>query len=240
MKILTSLHLLHALLLLGSLSACGPATDDDDSSDDDDAADDDDATDDDDDSSGDDDDSSGDDDDSTGDDDDSTGDGCDDPTLEWTLLSLGSWGAQFSCGHSLYTSTIPDSFRLGAWFNPPSSSVPSVGLTWSQYWGSTAASDEVPGGFEIQTGTNLSHYDCNDAIDPEMKPVVAQHWDPIAGSATMSVTALTGAAWPGGPMTFTGDVSIQGVVVELQGSPGTTCAVPDTVFTDLGLGWLPG
>jgi hypothetical protein len=94
--------------------------------------------------------------------------------------------------------------------------------------------------FEVQTGTNLTYYDCNDAFDPNMEPVVTQQWDPIFGSATMEVTALGTEKWSGGPWTFTGSVTVTGVVVELAGSPGTTCTLPDAVFTGLGLGWLPG
>jgi hypothetical protein len=259
MKFIIPLRILLALLLFGAMSACGPQVDDDDDSsgdDDDDSTDDDDDDDDsaddddDDDSADDDDDSADDDDDSADDDDDDSIDddddssppvaSCDDPSLEAALQTLGAWGSQFSCSYSLFTSTQPDNFRLAASFNPPSSPGPTVGANWTQSFGSTASSTDVPGIFEVQTGTSLSHYDCNDAIVPGMEPVVAQQWNPISGVATMSVTALNGVAWPGGPMAFTGDVAITGVVVELDGSPGTTCTVPNTVFTGLSLGWLPG
>jgi hypothetical protein len=235
MKFIIPLRILLALLLFGAVSACGPQVDDDDDS----SGDDDDATGDDDD---DDDSADDDDDDATGDDDDSSPPvgACDDPALEAALQTLGAWGSQFSCSYSLFTSTQPDNFRLAASFNPPSSPGPTVGANWTQSFGGTASSTDVQGVFEVQTGTSLSHYDCNDAIEPGMEPVVAQQWSPISGVAAMFVTALNGEAWPGGPMTFTGDVAITGVVVELNGSPGTTCTVPNTVFTGLSLGWLPG
>jgi hypothetical protein len=249
MNFLIPLRILLALLLLGSLSACGPQVDDDDDS----ANDDDDATDDDDDSADDDDDDSADDDDDSADDDDDDDSAddddddssppvtsCDDPALEAALQTLGAWGSQISCSYSLFTSTQPDNFRLAASFYPPSIPGPTVGANWTQSFGSTALSTDVSGIFEVQTGTSLSHYDCNDAIVPGLVPVVAQQWDPISGVATMSVTALNGEAWSGGPMMFTGDVAVVGVVVELEGSPGTTCTVPNTTFTGLNLGWLPG
>ena len=41
-------------------------------------------------------------------------------------------------------------------------------------------------------------------------------------------------------MTFQGTVFWSGVVVELEGSPGTTCSVPDATWSNLSLGWLAG
>ena len=209
--------------------------DDYDSSDDDDAADDDDVADDDD-SGADDDDSS-----SPADDDDATPPPpvCDDAVLEAALSTLGSWPIQISCGHSFYTGTAADTFRLGMSFSVPS--VPeTVGMTWSQSFDGAPLPDLVTGIFEVQAGANLTVNDCNDALDPFNQPVVAQQWDPIAGTATMTVDVVNGEAWPGGPLLFDGSVTVSSVTVELAGSPGTVCELPDTTWTGLSLGWLPG
>ena len=95
----------------------------------------------------------------------------------------------------------------------------------------------MDGTFEVETGTDLLQADCNDALIPP-GPIVVSEWNAIDGTAALTVTALSGPAGPGTP--FTGTVQISGVVVELDGSPGTTCEVPDTSWSGLYLGWLPG
>ncbi|HCP44825.1 MAG TPA: hypothetical protein DIU15_02175, partial [Deltaproteobacteria bacterium] len=180
------------------------------------------------------------DDDDTGDDDDSaTILACDDALLEAALVSLGTWPQQSSCSTSFSTATTSDDFRLAANFTGASSN-PVVGMTWSLSFDGTALPDLVSGSLEVQTGSSLSVNDCNDALDPHNQPAVTQQWDPIAGSATMSVTEVFTPGWVGGPTPFNGSVELNSVIVELSGSPGTTCEVPDTTWPSLYLGWWPG
>ncbi len=112
------------------------------------------------------------------------------------------------------------------------------GCAWDD--GSAGLSGPVAGTFEGQTGSNLLANDCNDALDPFNQPAIVQQWDPIAGSATLTVDSVIGEQFPSGPLTFDGSVSLSGVVLELDGSPGVTCAVPDSMWTGLYLGWLGG
>ena len=247
MKSKLPFFLLLALMVLPACSS-SPGDDDDSASDDDDAAgDDDDATGDDDDSAGDDDDATGDDDDATGDDDDASGDDddsagseCDDMLLADALGTLGSWPNVLSCGHSFSTSTESDTLRFAISFLPPEEQEMTVGMTWTQSFSGGPAADETPGVLEVQTGKRLTNWDCNDALEPGQDPVVDSRWDPLTGSATLSVTELTGAMFPGGPMTFVGEMTWTDVTVELRGSPGTSCALPDGAIPDLAFGWLAG
>ncbi len=219
-------------------------TDDDDVANDDDSttADDDDSTADDDDDSTADDDDVANDDDSIGDDDDSTPPvpTCDDVALEPALATVQSWPRTQSCSYFFSTADAANTFRVGVVFQVGSSVTPTVGMTFSLPFDGSTLSDQVPGSLEVQAGTQLSNLDCNDAIIPGNEPSVTQQWNPIAGTAVMSVDQLTGEAWPGGPMTFQGTVFWSGVVVELEGSPGTTCSVPDATWASLALGWLAG
>ena len=232
------------------LPGCPLSIDDDDASDDDDIwGDDDDTSSDDDDSAGDDDDSAGDDDDSAGDDDDSAGDdddsspptpACDDVALQTSLSSLSTWSAPIPCSHIMSIGNAADTVRIGVLFQVLSSVTEVVGMTWSLPLDGSTLPDQVPGSLEVQTGTDLTLYDCEDDIDPNLLPVVVQQWDAIAGVATMTVDQLNGKAWTGGPLLFDGTVELSGVVVELSGSPGTTCTLPDISWSGLNLGWLPG
>ena len=108
------------------------------------------------------------------------------------------------------------------------------------YDGTTGLPDQVPGTFEGETGSNLLANDCNDALDPFNQPAVVQEWAPIAGSAVLTVDAVIGEQFPSGPWTFDGSVALSGIVLELVGSPGVTCAVPDASWSGLYLGWLGG
>jgi hypothetical protein len=87
-------------------------------------------------------------------------------------------------------------------------------------------------------GSNLLVNDCNDALDPFNQPAVAATWNAVAGRATLTVVGIGTPSGPGTP--FTGAVELSGVEVELDGSPGTTCTVPDASWTGLYMGWLPG
>ncbi len=217
-ELLTRTTRLLPLLALLVLPGCPVAADDDDSGDDDDAGDDD----------------SGDDDDS------SVVPGCDDAALGAALSTLATWPTRDSCGHFMGSGTGDDAFRVAAAFQVPGTVVETPGMSWTLPFGGVTLPDEVAGVFEVQAGTNLTVYDCEDAIDPNLEAVVVQQWEPVSGIATMTVDQVDGEAWPGGPLLFTGTVQLDAVVVELVGAAGTTCAVPDVTWTSLNLGWLPG
>ena len=104
----------------------------------------------------------------------------------------------------------------------------------------TALPGQVSGSLEVQAGSKLSVEDCNDALDSNNQPAVTQQWSPISGNITMSVDEVGGEDWPGGPILFSGSVSLNGVVIALDGSSGVTCTIPDTTWSKLGLGWWPG
>ena len=125
-------------------------------------------------------------------------------------------------------------------FDVPATTTKTVGMLFVLSLDGATVANQVGGWLEVQAGSNLSYLDCNDALEPGMEPVVSQQWAPVAGTATMEVTALTGEAWTGGPMTFSGEVSLSGVTVELVGNPGTICELPDATWTNQSFGWLPG
>ncbi len=200
-----------------SFTACGPGGDDDDSG----VADDDDSG-------------------VAGDDDDTTSLPADCSALTAALADLASWPVQTSCSYFFSASTSANDYRLAVSFGVPETPPPTVGTSFVISLDGNAVANQVTGSLQIQAGSNLNTWDCNDALDPSMEPVVSQQWNPIAGTATLQVTAVDGEAWPGGPTLFTGDIILQDVDVEPGTQPGTTCGVPDTTWTDRSFGWLPG
>ena len=228
------------LVLLLLLAGCPPGLTNDD--DDDATANDDDATANDDDTTANDDDATADDDDDTADDDDdtTTPSTCQNAALASALLAMAAWEDRSTCSHFLSVAPADGSVRIAAGFQVADPPAPTVGTTWTLTFDGTTPADAVPGTFSVQTGGNLTLEDCNDSVDPNNRPVIVGQWDPISGSATMTVDVLQGPDWPGGPETFTGTVEWSGVVVELLGSAGTTCEIPDATWSNLNLGWLPG
>jgi len=184
--------------------------------------------------------SSGDDDDSiAGDDDDSTAAPVTCTALEAALQNLANWPVKTSCGHFFSASTAGNDYRLAVSF-VVTETAPTVGMSFVLPLDGTAVANQVSGALQIQTGYNLNTWDCNDALDPSMKPIVTEQWNPIAGTATLQVTAVDGEAWPGGPTLFSGDVILENVDVEPDIQQGTTCQVPDTTWSGQSFGWLPG
>ena len=223
-------------LSLVAAPGCGPTSpaDDDDSAGDDD----DDATGDDDDSSGDDDD-----DDATGDDDDdddSSGLACDDAALADALMTLGGWARLNSCGSFFSTATSDDDVRLSFFFSPWDSEPIVVGTVFEVAIGAAAPGDATTGSLDIQTGVDLSHRDCNDAILPGVETSVEATWTGVSGTFRVRATTDGEAKWEGGPQVYTGDVELMDIVVVRDGAEPARCAIPDTTWTGLAFGWLPG
>ena len=237
MSITRTLIPLSALLILVALlGACpGQGGDDDDSvlPDDDDAvADDDDVAPDDDDSATPDDDDVAPDDDDVADDDDSAVVGCPDAALEAALAAVYTWPRLTTCASAaFYTGQADEDVRLATEFDIDSD--PVVGHSYTIVLGDEMdTKDEVPGTLVVQQGTHLMEYDCNDAISVE--PVVDREWQGFAGTATLVVTALNGmAGWQA-------DVTLTGVQVRATDDPSAVCEVPDTTWSALAFGWLPG
>ncbi len=184
----------------------------------------------------------GDDDDSAGasDDDDSAPATTDCAALDAALQNLASWPVQTSCSYFFSASTSANDYRLALSFGVPETPPPTVGTSFVISLDGNAVANQVTGSLQMQAGSNLNTWDCNDALDPSMEPVVSQQWNPIAGTATLLVTAVDGEAWPGGPTLFTGDILLQDVDVEPDTQQGTPCDVPDATWTDRSFGWLPG
>ena len=204
------------LLALG-LAACTPTRNDDDDSagsDDDDSADDDDAV----------------DDDDSMDDDDS---GVDCPAyLAAALADLPTWTTQHSCSNAFFSTGPSDATtRLGLSFNLQQAPDPALGVTWQIVFdGSFEPKNGVSGLLEVQQGSNLFEYDCNDAISVE--PVITVELMADEGTATLEVTEYNDTKWWSGTITLSG--------VWVGNASGIHCAVPDQVWTDVSLGWLPG
>ena len=162
---------------------------------------------------------------------------CDDPALQAALADLSGWPQQIACGYSANVGNAAGDHRVGmtwdAWAMASTMGVGSQYVAW--FDGSVAQPDQVVGTFELETGSNLLVNDCNDALDPSNMPSVAATWNAIAGTATLTVAAINPPS-----DTFTGEVSLSSIVVELSTSPGTTCTLPDAAWTNLFMGWLPG
>jgi hypothetical protein len=208
------------LLLSLAVSGCSPAGD----RDDDDVNDDDDST------LGDDDDSGeGDDDDSgTGDDDDSAA-----PCgLETSLANIGTWSRVLACGSATFSAaTESDQVRLGIQMSLPPmnpSDIP-IGAAYSLRFDAVDSKDEVQGGLVLEQGSDLSTSICS-GIPGD--PQVDWSWNPEGGSVTLTITGAS----DGG---FFATIETVAVIVQQEEPSMERCALPDTVWNDVRLGWLP-
>jgi hypothetical protein len=179
---------------------------------------------------GDDDDSAGDDDDATTDDDDAAPD-CP-AELQDALEGLPLWTVQHSCSAAFFSTGTGDATtRLGVQFELWNMPAVAAGDTYMLVLdGSFEPKNGAPGSVEVQRGSNLFEYDCNDAISVE--PVVTLQAVGVEGTVLLEVTEFNDEWW------WSGDVTLSGVVVE--GEDGVRCAVPDRTWTGLSFGWLPG
>ena len=179
---------------------------------------------------GDDDDNGGDDDDtgSAGedDDDDAAPQGCGED-VEQALADIANWEELVSCG-SMSMATAPDadqtlavSIRLD---------LQAEDLEEGESISVALAGDG--GSLHLETGENLLHYDCNDAL--WLEEIVEQRWEAVAGTALLDVVAWEDE-WD-----VTARLELVGVVMRDPQDPGSSCAIPDTTWESLHIGWLPG
>ena len=214
-------------LLLCFLVACTPALDDDDvAANDDDTSDDDDAT---------------MDDDDLGDDDDATTTAldCDSPEILETLESLSSWSTLNSCGSAFFSvATADQTVRFGVSMDLPEENPGEVGTEWTLWFDDGSPPDDAPGEVVFSLGENLSTVDCNDAIEKGNTPQVQLTRSPVGGSVTLTVDAIDGEEWPGGPVLFEGTVSFENLM--LATPDGSLCRIPNASWSNRSFGWLAG
>lgn len=167
-----------------------------------------------------------DDDDVADDDDDDTAEACP-ADVEEALADLEGWTERVSCGRIEF-GTAPDDDQLIAI---------TVGL---DLWDTeltegatiTRTLDGDPDDAHLETGENLLHYDCNDAL--WLEEIVHREWVSVAGTATVHVVEVDDE------YDMHVDLTFEGVVVEDRDEPGATCTIPDITWEDLYVGWLPG
>ena len=96
--------------------------------------------------------------------------------------------------------------------------------------------DNIQPTIRFQTGENLNHVSCNDAIIPGMEPVVTHEWTAISGSVSITVT-------PNGDATdwgeYPADVEIFMESIELSDEQGDSFTLPEKTLTTF-IGWMPG
>ena len=92
--------------------------------------------------------------------------------------------------------------------------------------------DGVATWLHLQTGENLLHYDCNDAL--WLEEIVARSWTATEGMATLHVRQVHdwGAA--------DADLTLEGIVVVEDVAPFSRCELPDVTWEELSVGWYPG
>jgi hypothetical protein len=124
-----------------------------------------------------------------------------------------------------------ESIRLGLWFELTEAQQNEAATWVLNFDDEVQGKSDIPGSAELQAGTYLLAYDCNDAI--EVEPTVERSWVPTKGSFEIVVTPSDGKGWQG-------TVRSSGVVFEELNDPASTCVLPDTVWEDLRFGWLAG
>jgi hypothetical protein len=92
--------------------------------------------------------------------------------------------------------------------------------------------DGVAAALHLQTGENLLHYDCNDAL--WLEEIVHRSWTATGGMATLQIRQVHewGAA--------DADLTLAGVVVLEDAAPFSRCELPEVTFEELSVGWYPG
>ncbi len=200
------------LLLAGPLSGCKVEVSDDDSSADDDSA-------------GDDDSSA--DDDSAGDDD-SVTPACP-PGVEEGMEELLASPNIAVCGSvSFGVSNPAQTFDLALQWDVPKEFVAGDSFTLD------AASPLL--NLRVETGKNLLHYDCNDAL--WLEEVIALSLEPVSGTFVFTIDSVD----PSGTEAHA-TLGWSGLTVEDPTDPSVPasgCSLPDAMFSDLYVGWLPG
>jgi len=161
-----------------------------------------------------------------GDDDDMAPTGCGEE-VEAALAVLGHWQAVVSCG-AMFMGTAPDAAQTIAL-------TLQLDLHDERFEeGATYAVvlDGDEGSLAVETGENLLHYDCNDAL--WLEEIVERHWYAVEGTATLEIIEAHDE-WD-----VLGRLTLSGVEVEDPENPGSGCPVPDTTWDSLHIGWLPG
>lgn len=96
--------------------------------------------------------------------------------------------------------------------------------------------DDIQPTIRFQTGENLNHASCNDAIIPGMEPVVTHEWTAISGSVSITVT-------PNGDATdwgeYPADIEIFMENTELSDEQGDSFILPEKTLITF-IGWMPG
>ena len=96
--------------------------------------------------------------------------------------------------------------------------------------------DDIQPTIRFQTGENLNHVSCNDAIIPGMEPVVTHEWTAISGSVSITVT-------PNGDATdwgeYPADIEILMENIELSDEQGDSFILSEKTITTF-IGWMPG
>ena len=97
--------------------------------------------------------------------------------------------------------------------------------------------DDIQPVIKFKEGERLNYDSCNDALDPNMMPVIAVERTAISGTVTITVTP-TGEAteWGGFPATI--DIDIQNMdLLSPELIPGVFI---ETLSFSADIGWLPG
>lgn len=169
------------------------------------------------------------------------------------LLNLNSWPVQTSCGYFFSTTNDRKTQRIAFRFSPNQDSVIfEEGITWTTTFDESSSSSSssspgiVSGSLEMTQGSNLDHYDCNDAIEIKKIPVETARWNAIAGTAECEITELVGEDHFG-IMTFKGTVRLKNVLLALQSSSSggdddddCTVSIPDASWENMFMGWTVG
>ena len=96
--------------------------------------------------------------------------------------------------------------------------------------------DDIQPTIRFQTGENLNHASCNDAIIPGMEPVVNHEWTALSGTVLVTVT-------PNGDATdwgeYPADIEIIMENIEFSDEQGDSFILPEKTITT-SIGWMPG
>ena len=96
--------------------------------------------------------------------------------------------------------------------------------------------DDIQPVLRYQTGENLNHASCNDAIIPGMEPVVTHEWNAISGTVLITVTP-TGEATDWGE--YPSNIEIIMENIEFSNEQGDSFPLPEKTITT-SIGWMPG
>ena len=97
--------------------------------------------------------------------------------------------------------------------------------------------DTIPIVIEVQLGENLNSVSCNDAIDPELEPVVEKTYLPVAGTIQLIVEP-TGEETSWGEMPAEATVFVRDAHFCVR-ETGDCIQIEDLRMT-ANVGWLPG